>query len=149
MPEALPAVTVPFLSKAGRSLASTSTVVPCLGYSSVSTTVSPRRVAIFTGTISSLKRPAFCAASALACERDGELVLLLAGDLPALRHVLGGVAHVIAVEGVPQPVLDHRVDELGVAHLDAVAQMDAVRRLAHALLPAGDDDLAESPVRIA
>ena len=30
MPEALPAVTVPFLSKAGRSFASTSTVVPCL-----------------------------------------------------------------------------------------------------------------------
>src|SRR5271155_1335531 len=50
MPEALPAVTVPFLSKAGRSLARTSTVVPCLGYSSISTIVSPRRVAILTGT---------------------------------------------------------------------------------------------------
>ena len=94
-----------------------------------------------TGTISSLKRPAFCAASAFACERGGELVLLLAGDLPALRDVLGGVAHVVAVEGIPQPVPDHRVDHLGIAHLDAVAQMDAVRRLAHALLPAGDDDL--------
>jgi hypothetical protein len=70
----------------------------------------------------------------------GELILLLAGDLPALRHVLGGVAHVIAVEGVPQPVLDHRVDHLGIAHPDAVAQMDAVRRQAHAFLAAGDDD---------
>ena len=46
----------------------------------------------------------------------------------------------VAVERVPQPVADHRVDELGVAHLDTVAQVDAVRRLAHALLPAGDDD---------
>ena len=35
-----------------------------------------------------------------------------------------------------------RVDQLRVAHLGAVAQMHAVRRLAHALLAAGDDDLA-------
>ena len=69
MPEALPAVTVPFLSKAGRSFASVSMVVPCLGYSSASTTVSPLREVIVTGTISSLKRPAFCAASARDCER--------------------------------------------------------------------------------
>ena len=69
MPEALPAVTVPFLSKAGRSFDNTSTVVPCFGCSSVSTTVSPRRVLITTGTISSLKRPDFCAASAFACDQ--------------------------------------------------------------------------------
>ena len=31
MPEALPAVTVPSLAKAGRSFASASTVVPCFG----------------------------------------------------------------------------------------------------------------------
>ena len=141
MPDALPAVTVPFLSKAGRNFASTSTVVPCFGCSSVSTIVSPRRLAILTGTISSLKRPAFCAASALRLRGGGKRILLIPGDLPALRHVLGGVAHVVAVKGVPQPVLDHRVDHLGVAHLDAVAQMDAVRRLAHAFLAAGDDDV--------
>ena len=34
-----------------------------------------------------------------------------------------------------------RVDELDVAHLGAVAQVCAVRGLAHALLAAGDDDL--------
>ena len=141
MPEALPAVTVPFLSKAGRSFDNTSTVVPCFGCSSVSTTVSPRRVAILTGTISSLNRPSFCAASALDLRGRRKVVLLIAGDLPALRNILGGVAHVVAVERIPQPVADHRVDEFGIAHLDAVAQMDAVRRLAHALLPAGDDDL--------
>ena len=69
MPEALPAVTEPpSLAKAGRSLPSASTVVPCRGNSSVSTTTSPLRVLIVTGTISSLKRPDFCAASALFCE---------------------------------------------------------------------------------
>ena len=36
----------------------------------------------------------------LGAGREG--VLLLAGDLPFLRHVLGGVAHVIAVEGIEQ-----------------------------------------------
>src|SRR5580700_1489593 len=77
----------------------------------------------------------------LGLRPDGKDILLLPGDLPALRDILGGVAHVVAVERIPQPDADHRIDELGVAHLDAVAQMDAVRRLAHALLPAGDDDL--------
>src|SRR6266702_2856294 len=37
MPEALAAVTVPSLAKAGRSLPTASMVVPCLGYSSAST----------------------------------------------------------------------------------------------------------------
>src|SRR5262249_1998752 len=78
----------------------------------------------------------------LLLRSGGELVLLLARDLPFLGDVLGGVAHVIAVEGIPQAVLDHGVDHLRVAHLGAVAQMHAVRRLAHAFLAAGDDDLA-------
>ncbi len=72
----------------------------------------------------------------------GKGVLLLARNLPALGNVLGGVAHMVAVEGVPEPVSDHRIDQLGVAHLDAVSEMNAVRRLAHALLAAGDDDVA-------
>jgi hypothetical protein len=76
----------------------------------------------------------------LVLRGDGEPVLLVAGDLPLLGDVLGRVAHVIAVEGVPQAVLDHGVDHLVVAHLHAVAQMGAVRRLAHRLLAAGSDD---------
>src|SRR3546814_10196405 len=59
-----------------------------------------------------------------------------------LRDVLGRVAHMIAVEGVPEPVLDHGVDHLEIAHLRALAQLGAVRRQAHALLAAGDDDVA-------
>ena len=80
----------------------------------------------------------------LVLRGDREAVLLLARDLPLARHVLGGVAHVVAVEGVPQAVLDHRVDELDVAHLGAVAQVRAMRRLAHALLAAGDHDPGRS-----
>ena len=73
MPEALPAVTVPSLAKAGRSLASASSVVPWRGCSSASTVTGPLRVSIVTGTISSLNRPAFCAASALFCEARANL----------------------------------------------------------------------------
>src|SRR6266702_1182908 len=50
-----------------------------------------------------------------------ELVLLGAGDLVLPRDVLGGVAHVIAVEGVPQAVLDHGVDEFDRTHFGAAA----------------------------
>ncbi len=46
----------------------------------------------------------------------------------------------IAVEGVPQAVLQHGVDHLELAHLGAVAQMRGVRRLAHALLTAHHHD---------
>jgi hypothetical protein len=68
MPEALAAVTVPSLAKAGRRPETFSSVVPCLGYSSASTTTSPLRDLTVTGTISSLNLPAFCAASALFCD---------------------------------------------------------------------------------
>ena len=74
IPEALPAVTVPpSRRKLGRSFCSTSKVVPCLGYSSASTTVSPLRPGTLTATISSLKRPAFWAASAFCCEAAANL----------------------------------------------------------------------------
>jgi hypothetical protein len=121
-PEALPAVTVPSLSKAGRSR-------PSLRRCAVadvlvlSTTVSPLRCGTVTATISSLNLPAFCAASALFWLATREFVLHLARDLPLLGHVLGRDAHVVAVEGVPQAVLDHGVDHLPVAHLLAGAQM--------------------------
>ena len=69
-----------------------------------------------------------------------ELVLLLAGELPLGGDVLGGRAHVVAVEGVPEAVLDHGVDELHVAHLLTRAQVGGVGRERHALLAAGDDD---------
>src|SRR5215468_6331839 len=71
---------------------------------------------------------------------DRELVLLGASDLPLPRDVLGGVAHVVAVEGIPQTVLDHGVDQFEAAHLDAAAQVLGVRSHAHGFLTASDDD---------
>ncbi len=71
---------------------------------------------------------------------DSELVLLGTGDLILPGDVLGGVTHVIAVEGVPQAVLDHGVDELDRAHFGAAAQILRMRGHAHGFLAAGDDD---------
>ncbi len=110
--------------------------------SSSETTTSPLRVLIVTGAISSLNFPAFCARRGLGLRAEGELVLLVAGDLELRRDVLGGHAHVIAVEGVEQPVAQERVDELDAAHLGSVAQIGRVLGGAHALHAAGGYDLA-------
>ena len=68
-PEALPAVTLPVLSNAGRRPARPSALVLRLMNSSASKRIgSPFFCAIETGTISSLKRPASCAAAAFCCE---------------------------------------------------------------------------------
>ena len=67
---ALPAVMVPSLSKAGRSLASDSAVVSGRTPSSVSTTSgSPLRWGTSTGTISSANLPSLMAAAARSWER--------------------------------------------------------------------------------
>ena len=149
MPEALAAVTVPSLSKAGRSLAIASSVVPCLG--------------IFVGVdhdvaLAGLDRDrrdlvlevaGLLRGLGLVLRGDREFVLLRAGDLPLLGDVLGGVAHVVAVEGVPQAVLDHGVDQFEGAHLHAVAQMlrSAAPWLIDSWPPATTMSL--SPLRIA
>ncbi len=73
MPDALPAVTVPSLLKAGFSFCMLSSVAPRRMYSSWSTVRSPLRVCTMKGTISSLKRPAFCAASALFWDASAKL----------------------------------------------------------------------------
>ena len=70
----------------------------------------------------------------------GEGILLRAADLEALGHVLGRDAHVVVVEDIPQAVPDHRIDEFERAHPGAGAQMGDMRRPAHALLAAGNDD---------
>jgi hypothetical protein len=109
-PEALAAVTVPSLLKAGRRPETLSRVAPWRMYSSWSTTVSPLRPLMVTGAISSGEPPAFWAASALFWEATAKAswsprVICQLGD------VLGRLTHVVAVEGVPQAVLDHGVDQ--------------------------------------
>ncbi|MNS65827.1 hypothetical protein D3C72_990090 [compost metagenome] len=80
----------------------------------------------------------------------GELVAAgrpLVHGLTGHAELLGDVgavdAHVDVVEGAPQAVVDHRVDQFAVAHAVAVAGLlEQVRRVGHALHAAGDEDLA-------
>ena len=72
----------------------------------------------------------------------GEGVLLLTADAVLVHQVLGGDAHVVVVEGVPQAVLDHGIDQLAVAHaLAGTGRRHHVGGLAHVLHAAGDDDV--------
>jgi hypothetical protein len=71
-----------------------------------------------------------------------ELVLVLARDVVLLGDALGGVAHVEVVVDLPEAVLDHGVDQDAVAQAVAGARLGhQVRRVAHALGPAGDHHL--------
>ena len=56
--------------------------------------ISPFRVFTVTGTISSLKRPAFCAASALFCEATANRPAASRVIWYSLGDVLGRDAHV-------------------------------------------------------
>src|SRR5438034_3362884 len=76
----------------------------------------------------------------LVLRRHRELVLLCACDLPLPRDVLARVAYMIAIEGIPETVLDHGIDHIEIAHFHAAAQMGAVRRLAHGFLTSRDHD---------
>ncbi len=142
-PEALPAVTEPALSKAGRRPASASALVFLLMNSSAAKTIgSP----FFCGDRERhdlvLEAAGFLRRGGLLLRSQRERVLLLAADVVLLGHVLGRDAHVVLVVDVPQAVDDHRVDHLPVAHALAVARAEQhVRRQAHVLLAAGDDDL--------
>ena len=90
-----------------------------------------------------LEAAGFLRGGGLLLRGQRERVLLLARDAVLLGHVLGRDAHVVLVVHVPQAVGDHRVDQLPVAHALAVARVvQHVRRQAHALLAAGDHDLA-------
>ena len=110
-PAALPAVTVPSLEKAGRSFVIASIVAP----SADVLVLVDHDVALAgldrEGRDLVLEPAGLLRRLGLVLAGERELVLLLAADLPLPGHVLGGGAHVVAVEGVPEPVLDHRVDE--------------------------------------
>ena len=73
---------------------------------------------------------------------SAEGVELFAGDTPNIADVLGGGAHVVVVERIPQAVLDHGVDKLLVAHAGAPAGVGSgIRSGAHVLGAAADDDI--------
>src|SRR5690606_15969682 len=71
-----------------------------------------------------------------------EGILFLAADAVFFDDVLGGDAHVVIVEGIPQAIVDHGVDHCPVTHALAVAAVgNNVGRLAHAFLAAGNHHL--------
>jgi len=88
-----------------------------------------------------LKLPRFLRGFRLLLRRQRKFILLAARNLPLCRHVLGRGTHVVAVERIPQAVLDHGVDKRQWAHLLAVSQMRAMGRQTHALLTAGYHDI--------
>ena len=95
-----------------------------------------------TGTISSAKRPASCAAAARWCERNAH-ASCSSREMPSSRATYEVCCdHVQLVEGRGEPVEDHRVDQRAVAEPVAEARLlEEVRRVRHRLHPAGDDEL--------
>ena len=70
------------------------------------------------------------------------VVLRFAADVVLLGDDLAGVAHVALLERAPQAVVDHRVDDLAVAHAQPFAHArQQVRAVAHRLHAAGDRDV--------
>ena len=141
-PDALAAVTVPSFENAGFRPASDSAVTPWRTNSSVA---NAQRLAL---ALRNLDRHDFVVETArllrgfrLVLRQRRERVLLLARDAVFLRDVFRRHAHVVLVVHVPQAVDDHRVDQLRVAHAEAVARArQHVRRGAHVFLAAGDHD---------
>ena len=118
---ALPAVTVPSLSNAGRSPPRLSTVVPGRTPSSCSTTIgSPLRCGQRHGDDLVGEAAVLDGVGGPLVRRGGELVLRLAADR-AGGVALGAEAHQAGVEGAPQAVGDDRVAQLGVAVAEAGA----------------------------
>ena len=69
---------------------------------------------------------------------DRELILFLARDAVLFGDVLGGQPHVDVVKGVPQAVVNHRVDDLAVADAQAFSHArQQIRTIAHRLHAAG------------
>ncbi len=142
MPLAFPAVTLPALSKAARSAASEFAVV--WGRGMLVDLDVHRLLPLLHRDGDDLVReaPALHGDARLALRLRGERVLVGAAHLEVRGHVLGGDPHVAVVEGAPEPVADHHVDELPVAEAVAVAPvLEQVGRPAHVLHAAGDDHL--------
>ncbi len=143
--EAEPAVIVPSLLNAGRSLPSDSAVVSPRTPSSAETTIgSPLRCGIVDRDDLVVEDAVLPGLGGLLVRGGGELVLLLAGQLHALGvDLLGQPAHRLLGDLVVEGVVRHRVDQLHVAELEALARLrQEVRGVGHRLHAAGDDDLA-------
>ena len=52
---------------------------------------------------------------------EGVRIGLLAADVVALSDVFSGDAHVRVVKGIPEPVVDHLVEQICLGHAHAIA----------------------------
>ena len=132
---------VPSLTSPG-SLASASRELPRRGASSTSTTVSPFRPADRHGH-DLVREPALVGGGDRAVVRaQRPLVEVGARHLELVADLRGLLEHLLAAEGVAQPVLDHRVERLHVAHAEALTGAGKqVRGLRHRLHPAAHGDV--------
>ena len=138
-PGALPAVIVPSLRKAGRSLARLSIVVSGLLLSSLSKTFTPLWPRTSTGVISSLNLPAACAAAKRCCDRNAQRSCSSRVIWRDLAKIFGVPAGMFAGKRVVEAVAQHAVVELRVAHAVAPSPVgDEVGRHVHVLHAAGD-----------
>jgi hypothetical protein len=140
MPDALPAVTVPFLRKSRLQLGESveRRARPDIFVRIDHDVALPAADGDGDNLVLELARLLRCLGLVLRSQR--ELVLLVAAQLPFRRDILGRLAHVVAVEHIHEAIADHGIDEFEIAHLGAGPQMSAVLRQRHALLAAGDDD---------
>ena len=82
----------------------------------------PSSAARSTGSISAANRPSRCAASARRKLSFANSSCASRENLYSLRAELAAVAHVDVAVRVPEAVVDHAVDERGVAHARAAAR---------------------------
>src|SRR5262245_59956196 len=138
-PGALPAVIVPSLRNAGFSLASVSIVVSGRLASSLSKRTVPLRLGNFECNDLILEPSRFlCRAEALLRARR-PAVLLFARDAVLRYQILRVPARMLTAERVVQPVPQHAVGDLDIAHaLTPSATWHEIRRLIHILHPARD-----------
>ena len=112
-PGELPAVCEPSFVKIGGSLASASSDVSRRGASSTSTTVSPFLPLTVTATISSGRRPSSVAVSAQLVRAQRPAVHVRARHLElGARPRWPRATMCLPLNGLREPVVDHRVDRL-------------------------------------
>ena len=154
IPEALPAVTVPFCGVEDRLRASArdSSVASSRGCSSrCDDDVALPRRGTLTGAISASKRPAASTPPGLLLAGERELRPARRARCPSsLRELLGGLAHQHLRQRAGEAVLVHRVDHGRVAEAVAACACfgEQEGQAAHALGAAGDDDLGCGPSAI-
>ncbi len=72
---------------------------------------------------------------------QGELILLFARDAVFFGDVLAGDSHVVVVVDVPESVVHHGVDDLGVAEAVSLARLrQKIGSVGHGFHAAGDDN---------